>query len=378
MKTQQVATRRSSERGVTALFIVIFAALLLSIITVSFTAMMVREQQRSTDDEQSQSAYDSALAGVEDGKRVMAACRDSNNSASPACQAIERERCTTVTDAGIQTGELNGEVLIQSSIGGDGRQLNQAYTCVIISSDTPSYLAQLANDESIIIPLKSRENFSQVTISWYTDKNALAPHPVDEAPHLPERGAWQPGGRPALLRAQLMQYSEGGIYPERFDDVTYAHTMYLYPQTTVGGLSFGIDGRRTGDLMPESALCTTGYFPLDGYACQVTLALPGALADRTGYLRLTSLYAGTDIKVELKDGANQIVNFHDVQPKIDVTGRANDLFRRVEARVETTSPSFPYPRATVDITNNFCKAFAVANTSASYNAGGCNPTQTGN
>ena len=131
---------RGSERGVTSLFIVIFAAILLSIITVSFIAMMVREQQRSTDNELSQSAYDAALAGVEDGKRVMIACRDGSG---PACNAIAAHQCTTVIQAGIQTGEANGEVILSSSTSTDGRALDQAYTCVIVRDDTEAYIDDL-------------------------------------------------------------------------------------------------------------------------------------------------------------------------------------------------------------------------------------------
>ena len=348
-------------------------SLLLSIITVSFAAMMIREQQRSTDDERSQSAYDSALAGVEDGKRVMAACRDGD---AAACTAINQQECTTVIDAGVAGDPAHPEeVVIQSSISGDGSELRQAYTCVVINGDTPNYLAELSSDQSVMIPLRSQGNFSRVTISWHTSRDAAASNPVDDSPSLPQLAAWQPVGRPALIRAQLMQFSEGDINPSDFDSAPYSHTLYLYPQTVGGGLSFGLDGKRAGSLESQPVQCTSGAFPLTGYACQVTLDLPGGLANRTGYLRLTSAYVGTHLQVELRNNANSVVDFHDVQPMIDVTGRANDLFRRVEARIETANPNFPYPRATVDITNNFCKTFSVADTAAAYTAGGCNPNQ---
>jgi Tfp pilus assembly protein PilX len=369
---QHLHSTRLRERGVTSLFIVIFAALLLSIITVSFISMMVREQQRATDDEQSQSAYDSALAGIEDGKRVMAACR---SGVVQACTAISNKECTTVIDAGIQ-GETNGEVVIQSTTLGDGSELNQAYSCVIVGGDTPDYLAEVASDNSVLIPLRSQSPFMRVTIAWHTSDDAATSSPeTGSSVALPQLGSW-PTSRPALIRAQLMQYREDNIRPVDFNDGPDAHTVYLYPQTVTGAASFATDARRVGGLQPEAVQCTNGSFPLSGYACQATLTLPGPVGNRAGYLRLTSLYAGTHLQVQLRNAANSVVNFDDVQPMIDSTGRANDLYRRVEARVEMAGP-FPYPRATVDITNNFCKTFSVSDVATGYSAGACDPTRAG-
>lgn len=361
---------RSSERGVTSLFIVLFAALLLSIITVSFASMMIREQQRSSDDELSQSAYDAALAGVEDAKRVMAAC---SSGTAAACTAIDNGGCDTIQSSGIIGSTTDPEVFVESTMSGDGRELNQAYTCVIVKRDTPNYLGTLAADESDIIPLQAAGNFTHVTISWHTSQDASTSSPTGTPNQLPPLSAWATG-RPALLRAQLMQFTSGNINPANFDNNNYAHTLYLYPQTIGGGLSFGLDSRRTGGLVPQGALCTNGSFPLSGYACSETIALP-ALPNRTAYLRLTGLYAGTHFKVELLNGAVPI-NFRGVQPSIDSTGRANDLFRRVEARIQTAA-SFPYPRATVDITNNFCKTFSITSDPAEYDDGTCNPAIAG-
>lgn len=380
MNRQQSWSNRVAQRGVTALFVVIFASLLLSIITVSFTAMMIREQQRSTDDEQSQGAYDAALAGVEDGKRVMAACR---NGSIPACNAIDKRpaACTTVIDAGVNGDPAHPEeVMVQSTTAGDGSWLNQAYTCVIINKNPSDYIGQLdRHDESTMVPIKGVSNFSRIKISWHTkDDAAGASSPTADSPSLPVLGAWQTG-RPALLRLQLMQYSQGSIPTTDFNSATNARTIYLYPETGPTAASFATDGRRIGMMESQPVHCMTGGFSVtDGYACDVTLDLPApAMANRAGFLRISSLYAGASFRVQLLDSAGSPVKFDDdVQTIIDVTGRANDLFRRVEARVETVS-DFPYPRATVDITNNFCKAFAVSNDADGYMPGSCDATKAG-
>lgn len=376
--------KRAKERGVTSLFIVLFAALLLSIITVSFISMMVHEQQRSTDDEQSQSAYDAALSGVEDGKRVMAACR---SGSTQACNAINRKQCPTVIDAGINGDPAHPEeVLLQSTVAGDGSQLNQAYTCVIVNTNAPDYIGHLRqHDDSIMVPLKAASNFTRIALAWHTTEDATTSSPVNSSPSLPPLNAWQ-ANQPALLRVQLMQYSEGSIPATTsastgFNSGTHARTIYLYPETVGVGASFGLDGRRTGTMQAQPVRCIDGGFsPMSGYSCEVTLDLPApTMTDRTGFLRITSLYAGAHFQVRLLDSAGS-VDFDDgVQTIVDSTGRANDLFRRVEARVEMVNESdFPYPRATVDITNNFCKTLAVSNGVNGYDPGSCDPTRAGN
>ena len=56
------------KNGAASFYIVAFATLVMSIIAMSFAAIVISEFGRSVDSDLSQSAYDSALAGVEDAK----------------------------------------------------------------------------------------------------------------------------------------------------------------------------------------------------------------------------------------------------------------------------------------------------------------------
>ena len=62
--------------GVTSIYIVIFSTLLLSVIVVSFISLILSEYSRTVDAKLAQSAYDSALAGVEDAKLALIAYRN--------------------------------------------------------------------------------------------------------------------------------------------------------------------------------------------------------------------------------------------------------------------------------------------------------------
>ncbi len=377
---------RKYEQGVTSLVIVMFSILLLVTVTVSFMQIMINEQTRTDDSELSQGAYDSALAGVEDGKRVLAACQTASDITlvQRACDAIKAEKCTTVSDVGFATAEKNGEVYLKttSTSGNNGKEYEQAYTCVSVRQETSDFKGTLAQaDTSGIVPLKGVKPFTSIEIFWrIPGVKDTSVNSVLAGVTLPALSKWNDGltsQRPALMRAQLIQYKSGELKSSSFDDDRNGHTLYLYPTIPAVPKSlsfFDNDKRRSGALKPQPVLCTS-FLTQQGYNCKATITLPvpidGNAASRVAYLRLTSLYVGADYMVRLLGSDGKVVEFDGVQPSIDSTGRAADVFRRVDARVELIDPIDVslYPRATVDITNNFCKTFTVSTLGTDYDDG---------
>lgn len=68
----------------------------------------------------------------------------------------------------------------------------------------------------------------------------------------------------------------------------------------------------------------------------------------------------TDFQVVLKHD-DTVIPFENVQISVDSTGRANQLVRRVETRLDPTDLFFPYPEYEVELTggeeNSFLKNF---------------------
>ncbi len=372
--------RRGAEQGATALIIVIFSLLLFTIVTIGFMRTMTLDQQQSSESEQSRGAYDTALAAVEDGKRALTQCVVVGDST--ACAAIDAHKCTTISDAGITTIDpATNETYVKGTSGG-GTDYQQAYTCVKVYRNSAEYAGSLNADNSRIIPLsvQAGSSFDYVELSWFaplagqSTRAVTLPSPASTTSVIPTLASWNTAGqdRPPVMRAQIIQYTNNNVRLSDFDQNGGSQTLFLYPSSTGNtSASFGADGRRTGTQQPTFVKCTTTL--IDRYYCHVTLTLSDTVgndpaqahADRRALLRLTSVYKDTDFRIKLlKSDGVTAVDMYDAQSIIDATGRAGNVFRRVRARVELSDPAADanlYPRATVDVTNNFCKMLFVTN-----------------
>jgi len=403
-----------NQSGAVSLFVVIFATLLITVVTVSFLRLMINDQSQASSQDLSQSAYDSAQAGIEDAKRALlryeTVCAQQGQTAcDQLATQINTASCNGALRIGdvIGSGDVNGadtpaktgEILVQQSTGANS--LDQAYTCVTIQLQTADYLGTVAANQSSLVPLQGKSadgstDFDQVTVEWFTTDDIGKAASGSYALNLPgaassqpllAQGSW-PTSRPSVLRAGLMQFGDSFKLSD-FDATNAAaqsdaNTLFLYPTSAVSAASQSFvarDQRKTaGTTDPSPATANSTPLPINcvsslssgGYACKAVLSLPVPIGggNRTAFLRLTPFYNATHFRVTLQKGGVP-VNFNGVQPEVDSTGRANDLFRRLSSRVDLVDTSFPYPNGAVETTGNLCKDFAV--TDSLYIPGTCTP-----
>jgi len=367
--------------GAVALFVVLFASLLLTVLTVGFMRIMIQEQVQATNQDLSQSAYDSAVSGVEDAKRVLYACQ--RGTLTNACNVIGAKRCDTIQASGVVPSQGQTETVIKSGTSNDG-SLNQAYTCVTIEQKTVDYIGNLTEGKSAVIPLKAVGPFDTIQIEWMHQDNGstgtnyaggrvttlLAPMANDNT-SLPTKSGWNPSAA-SLLRVQSIVPTSAPVSLDKLDG-NDATTTFLRPSIVNDSAPVSTVTIRTpratgNDNVPTSTTpvaCSNSLFTNGAYACRAALSLGSDTVPKdsnVAFIRLTSLYRDTSYKISLiRSGV--VIQFDGVQPIVDSTGRAGNIFRRISSRVGAAT-DLAYPENVFDVSGSLCKNFYVTDTDA--------------
>jgi hypothetical protein len=415
---------RKFKNGVASFYIVAFASLILVIVASSFAMVVVSEVNRASDSDLSRSAYDSAMAGVEDAKLALLnyqACIAQgytytghlSNSDTITCEDIiyymNNPDCDMVAKILGRKIEDN-EVKISESAGSNN-SMNQAYTCVMISASPSDYRADLdaTNNYKVVkVALEDDEakNIKFVKLSWYHKEdgeqlnfNNFSNGKVEFSSLSNENGE----AVPPTLEFQLIQTASEFTLsdisaPARLvgDELrTDRATLYLVP-TKEGNLSTNnnsyisawddskginsISARQfaeTNNL--EKNLPYVVYCNDQGeggeYICSALIGLPKPISNdgsRNGdtFMFVVSIPYGqptTDFALELckneNECRNQTSDTAAVEDEtntvewenvvvVDSTGRANDLYRRVEVRLEASDYRSAYLLYAIQATDN--------------------------
>jgi hypothetical protein len=378
--------RYARQSGAVSLFAVIFGAMLLTIVTIGFMRLMLMDQRQASDNDLSQSAYDAALAGVEDAKRVVRAAQTGNMQAAGVLSGPIN--CNMIAASGVVGGSTSGETIIQTGSGA-GKKFDQAYTCVKIAMQSQDFIYKAIEDKSQLISLRAVSSFNKIIIEWYRrddESNLNAENAVNTeistTGELPTKDKWN-SNTPPLVRAQVI--SPGSTFNLATLDTTGV-TSFLRPNvlrsdvvsqsgTVVSGKSSdrprATDGNEHNN--GTNIISCSKTFRFSGeYSCKAVIDVDEVPAgSESVFLRLVSIYKGGSIKVSLQKSDGTTVNFDGVQPIVDSTGRASNLFRRVEARLQI-GDDFAYPDNAVELKNSLCKDFSISGSGAAA-VGRCKP-----
>ena len=186
---------QKTRKGATSMIVIIFFTLLAGILVLSFVSIMVMNISESTNFNLSQSAYDSALAGIEDAKVMLLeynTCTARGDTTSSQCKKVVEEvnRSDSNEDCDLVRKALNratgdNETLIRSdntSINnGADSNLDMAYTCVKVALDVEDYLGTIKEDSDMkVIPLRTHvvnkdevetSGANTIKLQWYSSSD---------------------------------------------------------------------------------------------------------------------------------------------------------------------------------------------------------------
>ncbi len=406
------------KKGAASFYVVAFSTLILVIIAASFATVIISEVTRTSNDDLSQSAYDSALAGVEDAKIAYANYQKCLQDGATADAYIVEDGVVTCGEilywmqnadcdmVGHILGRIpdngTGEVMISDTVETSGGEvtsdLNQAYTCVELKTILDDYRSTLttANQTKTVkvnFNGTTAANIKSVKISWYArqdDSSFEFSNFLENA----DRVAFQPAtsmrvSTPPTLAVQLFQtagtFSVNDLLSASNGTKTDRATVYLVPtkdsdaaKLTKNNYVGVYDGSKnvlsagqiaaTNDRnsnLPFAVYCNPNVDT--EFVCSAILNLPeplnGARSDNTFMFAVSAPYGqpDTDFSMEFCTEVNcgnknvegssvsSIASIKDSQVVVDSTGRANDLYRRVEVRLEPADTSFAYPYYAVQL-----------------------------
>ena len=417
----EVKMSRTSQtkKGVAAIYVVVFTTMLIGIITLSFLRIMLSESGRTLNDTLSDSAYNAALAGVEDAKYVIAkyqqaiATGDTSSEIVKQLESNADNNCDIISNALDPTSGNKEEYSVGTNDSGQTFQ-DQAYTCVMIdlSGDFKGVLS--TNNPTLVVPLKpsGKENntvndVAGVDITWtmgsddvssftggglksldgsglsdFINNEGAISDPSNNAV-LGQKGIKDNNAPTALngLRVMLVQspfgYSDPDYYASK-DGFTNRGSLMLLASSEYGTNAIGnlAKYKEADDSNPfvESADKNVNA-PLavkcSQESCNIKIAFPwvntgdGNIAESRNpdnfFLVLNQLYSEPSIKVTVNmiNKDEKPIDFFNVQPIVDATGRSGDLFRRVEARIGTDNGASLVPTAELSTNSAINKDFPV-------------------
>ena len=352
------------KKGAASFYIVAFSTLILIIIATSFAVAIVAEVTRSSNDDLSQSAYDAALAGIEDAKLTFMNYQNCvNNGANTNLDELSPNNDVTCQDiiywmnhpncdmvghilGRIGKNDEGGEILVEETENGtdSGRnEMNQAYTCVTIKTKLSDYRASLSsmNPYRIIkvdLEKANAADIKAVKVNWYLNGGTMV---LDYSNYISDQVVFQPlnlvnASTPPTLAVEMIQTAQNFTLDQLNGQTqggkTDRATVYLVPtanpnaatrttnSTYMGAYQGGVNTitaaqmAATNDLrkdLPYLVYCP-GDNVSDEYVCSTTLNLPdpiGGARSNDTFMFVVSLPYGqpeTDFSLEFicKDGAD--------------------------------------------------------------------------
>lgn len=351
--------RALNQDGIVSFITVMLLSMILVLITVGFVRSTNSNQRQSLDTQLATQAFYSAESGVNDALATIAHYKSIGSEmpsmGSNNCNAFMGQEMTNAL--GGQSNVLNGSSNIK-------------YTCVLVKDEVSNIsLSDPTINSGKIFKIKSASVAAPVKslrISWGNDGQVASNTNYSNLPV-----SWS--SNPALLRVTIY-YPPNLTNYNRSTLLSNQKTYFLIPVPAgTAGATNTVSSTNDGEKLGISC-----NFPTPK-TCQVkimvnSIAGGGASTDNGFYVRIVPIYVSSNISIEGLDVSNNVVSLSGAQYQIDVTGRGNDVYKRIEVR-RNFGDVYDFPDSVVASGGDLCKQFIAWPGTAAINEAGaaCNP-----
>lgn len=342
MKNNHTALHKN-QNGLVSIMVTVIIMVMISLIVMGFARVVRREQRQALDRQLSTQAFYAAESGIN------AAIDRIRTAAGPLS---DKTTCPPNAD-------FPGPYDIDTPSG-------VAYTCLLVDQTPPTLeYDNIDTSHSTIIPITpaTAGNLESIKLSWQEKDGGVDVSGCPAAGSFPADPSWPATCQPGVLRVDLVPSS--GTF-SRQDLISKTMTAFFYPSSG-GSATFGY-GSAVGFGSPPTVGSVAGS---NGQGAVVAAQCTGAgpkvcnvtitgLSASGYHMRVRSIYNPNALTVSALLTGGAPTDLTGNQALIDSTGKANDVLRRVQARVPTRKVNDTIPDFAIESVDTLCKRFRAA------------------
>lgn len=321
---------RKDQKGVVTIVIVILIMLLMSLIVLAMSRNANREQRQALDRQLNNQAFYAAESGIND---LLKGLGDPD-------LPVKDDDCNS---------DFAGPLVAGSVV---------EVTCLLYNKEPDTLVYEgVSLNESKVVPLQSADGISTLSVSFEADAVAnpdFSGCDSFDSGDLPPRTVNNCDA--GVLKVDIVRTDD----PTRDNLLEDTFSLFIVPRDANGASSYGYVRGQQGSVV--RANCSSDNTPRK---CKVNITSLGLGSDQRMYMNMRSIYTPNTVELGSDTGS-----FKNAQVFVDSTGKANDVLKRIQARIPVHALSnSPHSSFSLNSSTDICKLLQVR--PGDTEAGGC-------
>lgn len=346
MSTSGLGDLRRDRRGMTSLMVTLAFIIIISLIAIGFSFVARNNARQALDRQLSTQAFYAAEAGINDAVAYL--------KANPT-SAGSKDSCDVSA-----TGYARNAGVVDADSG-------TRYTCMLVDPTPPNLSYDNVSDKSIVVPVERDGGaaIGDIEIAWRraSGDTGSVNSCTAAVGSLPMQANWScPYG---MIRVDVLPASS---LTNAATAAQNAMTFFAWPGTPASSIvsrayNNQADSNRYNSAGPAYQGGSEGLTQCESAADGVCRFRITNLDFARAYLRIRTVYKSTANLVIDGYGGGATADFANAQAIVDVTGRAQDVLRRVQVRVPLngeTGTANAFPEFAIQSNQDLCKTYVVA------------------